>query len=204
MIILIDNYDSFVYNLSRYFEELGYKTLVVRNDAITSDEIDYLQPSHIVLSPGPCAPDQAGICLDVVKQFKERFPIFGVCLGHQVIGQALGANIVKAKRPMHGMSSLVSHHSSALFKDINSPIEVGRYHSLVIEPNSLPVDFSVTASSTDGEIMAIEHASLPIASVQFHPESVMTKVGKRILQNFLHLTQQRQSACEDALLTVNG
>ncbi len=185
MILLIDNYDSFVYNLARYVSELGYQYQVVRNDAITCAEIKTLQPSHIILSPGPGAPDQAGICLSLIKQLAGQIPILGVCLGHQAIGQAFGARVGKAKQPMHGKASIIAHHQQNLFQGIPSPITPGRYHSLIVENETIPATLEVTAFSTEGEVMALQHRKHAVYGVQFHPESVLTDVGYQLLGNFL-------------------
>ncbi|MCH9643369.1 MAG: aminodeoxychorismate/anthranilate synthase component II [Gammaproteobacteria bacterium] len=186
MILLIDNYDSFVYNLARYVKELGHEARVVRNDKITIEQIKKdLQPTHIILSPGPCTPTEAGVSLAVVKAFAQQIPILGVCLGHQAIGQAFGANIVKALRPMHGKASLVWHDGKGLFAGLENPISIGRYHSLVIDPESLPDEFLITARSKEGEVMAMCHRHYPLYGVQFHPESILTQCGQHLLQQFL-------------------
>jgi len=185
MILIIDNYDSFVYNLDRYLQRLGHKTLVVRSDAISVESISRLAPDAILISPGPKTPDEAGCSMEVVRRLSDHIPILGVCLGHQAIGQALGAKIVRAPAPMHGKSSQVEHLSSRLFQGISSPLQVGRYHSLVIEPTSLPDCLNATAWSSDGTIMAIEHKQRPVFGVQFHPESILTDAGYEILANFL-------------------
>lgn len=186
MILLIDNYDSFVFNLARYVGELGFERCVHRNDQVTLLEIEQLNPSHIIISPGPCAPDQAGISMDAIKHFGARgVPILGVCLGHQAIGQVYGGQVIRAKRPMHGKASLVNHDESAIFKDIPNPLRVARYHSLIVSDGSLSSELKVTARCDAGEIMALQHKSLPIFGVQFHPESVLTDQGHVILNNFL-------------------
>jgi anthranilate synthase/aminodeoxychorismate synthase-like glutamine amidotransferase len=187
MILLIDNYDSFVHNLARYFEKLGQATHVVRNDAIAQDEIARLNPKAIVLSPGPCTPTEAGCSLDVVRTFWRDVPILGVCLGHQAIAAAFGARIVRASTPMHGRASLVRHDSEGIFASAPQPLLVGRYHSLVIERPSLPTEFLVQAHSEDGAIMAISHRNRPVVGVQFHPESILTQSGYLLLYNFLKL-----------------
>lgn len=184
MILLIDNYDSFVHNLARYVRQLGYKTQVIRNDAVTINDIAQLAPSKIIISPGPCDPAQAGISLDIVHALGDRIPILGVCLGHQVIGQAYGGKIIRAKKPMHGKKSLIMHHGQAIFKDIPSPLMVGRYHSLVVSKDALPSCLVITAESPDGEIMALAHKKYPVYGVQFHPESIMTAYGYALLKNF--------------------
>jgi anthranilate synthase/aminodeoxychorismate synthase-like glutamine amidotransferase len=185
MILLIDNYDSFVYNLDRYLQQLGQATFVVRSDAISVEGIRRLCPDAIVISPGPKSPDEAGCSMEVVRTLAGQFPILGVCLGHQAIGQALGGRIVRAVSPMHGKSSWIRHTDSALFHGVPNPFEVGRYHSLIIEAESLPDSLIATAWSDDGVIMAVEHKSLPIYGVQFHPESILTPDGFLILANFL-------------------
>jgi len=186
MILLIDNYDSFVYNLARYVRELGEVPLVRRHDAVTVDEIGALGPSHIIISPGPCTPAEAGISTEVVRQLGDRIPVLGVCLGHQCIGAAYGAEIVRAGRPMHGKPSRIHHQAQGLFAGLPSPFTATRYHSLVIAPASVPPELKVTATSEDGEIMAVQHASNPVYGVQFHPESVLSEQGYRVLDHFLH------------------
>jgi anthranilate synthase component 2 len=185
MILLIDNYDSFVFNLARYVRELGGEPLVRRNDALTLDEIASLAPSHIILSPGPCSPAQAGISTDVVRRFGATIPILGVCLGHQCIGAAYGAEIVRARMPMHGKTSRIHHDASGIFVGLPTPLTATRYHSLVIAPASLPPSLRVTGWADDGEIMAVQHAEFPVTGVQFHPESVLTEHGYRMLDRFL-------------------
>ena len=187
MILLIDNYDSFVHNLARYVRELGEEAVVRRNDAISLDEVAALAPTHIIISPGPCTPAEAGISTGLVKTFGAATPIFGVCLGHQCIGAAYGADIVRAKRPMHGKTSLVTHDGSSVFVGLPSPLRVARYHSLVIAPASLPAALRVLASADDdGEIMAVEHRTQPVVGVQFHPESAASEYGYALLDRFLH------------------
>ena len=186
MILLVDNYESFVYNLARYVRELGEVPLVRRHDAITVDEIGALGPSHIIISPGPCTPAEAGISTEVVRQLGDRIPVLGVCLGHQCIGAAYGAEIVRAGRPMHGKPSRIHHQAQGLFAGLPSPFTATRYHSLVIAPASVPPELKVTATSEDGEIMAVQHASNPVYGVQFHPESVLSEQGYRLLDHFLH------------------
>jgi anthranilate synthase/aminodeoxychorismate synthase-like glutamine amidotransferase len=185
MILLIDNYDSFVYNLARYVRELGDVPVVRRHDAISIAEITALAPSHIVISPGPCSPKEAGISTDVVRRLGPTIPILGVCLGHQCIGEAYGGEIVRARRPMHGKTSHVTHTGAGLFAGLPNPFVATRYHSLVIAPGSVPPELRVTATSEDGEIMAVEHVEHPVVGVQFHPESVLTEHGYRILERFL-------------------
>lgn len=185
MLLVIDNYDSFVHNLARYFQQLGQETLVARNDALDVARVRELKPAAIILSPGPCAPEQAGESLAIVRALYREVPIFGVCLGHQTIGAALGANIVRAPAPMHGRSSEAYHQGHAMFRDVPSPFTAGRYHSLVIEERSLPDELEVTARTADGVIMAVAHRTYPVFGVQFHPESVLTPVGYQLLANFL-------------------
>lgn len=186
MILLIDNYDSFVYNLARYVRELGEIPLVRRHDAISIDEIFALAPSHIVISPGPCSPKEAGISTDVVRHVGPSIPILGVCLGHQCIGEAYGGRILRAGAPMHGKTSLIHHSGTGLFEGLPNPFTATRYHSLVIGPSSLPEELRVTATSEDGEIMGVQHVQYPVHGVQFHPESVLTEHGYRLLDHFLH------------------
>ena len=185
MILLIDNYDSFTYNLAQYLQELGREVTVYRNDALGLDTIRALKPEAIVISPGPGDPDQAGISLEVIRELAGKIPIFGVCLGLQCIGQAFGGKIVRAKRLMHGKSSMIRHDGRTVFSGLESPLEVGRYHSLVIDPASLPSCLEVSATSEEGEIMAVRHKTLRVEGVQFHPESVLTPAGRRILYNFI-------------------
>lgn len=190
MLLMIDNYDSFTYNLVQYFGELGAEVQVFRNDKITIAEIEQLDPDHIVISPGPCTPNEAGISLDVIKYFAGKKPILGVCLGHQSIGQAFGGEIVHAGEIMHGKTSPVYHDNSSVFKGLANPLQATRYHSLVINKNNLPDCFEVTAwtQNEDGsldEIMGVIHKSLPIEGVQFHPESILTEQGHALLKNFL-------------------
>ena len=186
MILLLDNYDSFVYNLSRYVRELGENPVVVRNDAISVGEIRALAPSHIIVSPGPCSPSEAGISVDLIRELGQHTPILGVCLGHQAIGAAYGAEIVRARKPMHGKTSRIHHDGSELFAGVPSPFTATRYHSLVIAPDSLPPELRVTATSEDGEIMAVAHRAHPVVGVQFHPESALTEHGYWLIDRFLH------------------
>ena len=187
MILVIDNYDSFVHNLARYFRQLGCETVVKRNDAVTIDSIQKMAPQAIVISPGPCTPDQAGCSLEVVRQFGESIPILGICLGHQAIIQALGGTIVQAHQPVHGRQSKIHHDGSEMFADIRSPFSAGRYHSLIAQKSDLPDDFSVTATTDDQLIMAVQHKRWPLIGLQFHPESVLTQCGYQLLMNFLKL-----------------
>lgn len=187
MIVLIDNYDSFTYNLVQYFGELGQEVRVFRNDAITIEEIEALAPDHLVISPGPCTPNEAGISLEAIRYFADRLPILGVCLGHQAIGQVFGGKVVRAKTLMHGKVSLLTHDGSGMFAGIEQETPVTRYHSLVVERESFPDALTMTAEA-DGEIMALRHKELPIVGVQFHPEAILTRDGKQMLKNFLELT----------------
>ena len=174
MVLLIDNYDSFVYNLARYVAELGCRTRVVRNDAISVDEIRAELPDAVILSPGPCTPNEAGICVDAVRQLGAHVPILGVCLGHQAIGVACGATVERAREPVHGRTSLVHHTGRGILENLPNPLEAARYHSLVVAEDSLPDELVVTAHTEDGVVMAIEHRTWPVYGVQFHPESILT------------------------------
>lgn len=190
MLLMIDNYDSFTYNVVQYLGELGADVKVVRNDEISCDDIVKLAPEKIVISPGPCTPDQAGISLQVVEQFAGKIPLLGICLGHQSIGQAFGAKIVRAREVMHGKTSMIYHNNSGVFSGLDNPYEATRYHSLVVEQASLPDCFEITAwtQHADGsmdEIMGIRHKSLAVEGVQFHPESILTQFGYELLDNFL-------------------
>ena len=185
MILLIDNYDSFTYNLYQYMGIFYNDIKVVRNDQSTLEEIRTLDPERIVLSPGPKSPMEAGICMDVVKEFYDKKPILGICLGHQSIGAAFGAKIVHAKELMHGKQSLIEHDGTGIFQGIPSPIHVARYHSLAVDENTLPEDFQVLARTEDGEIMAMKHKTFPVLGIQFHPESIFTDHGKKMIENFL-------------------
>jgi anthranilate synthase/aminodeoxychorismate synthase-like glutamine amidotransferase len=186
MILLIDNYDSFVYNLARYVRELGETPLVRRHDAVGIDEITELAPSHIIISPGPCSPAEAGISTDVVRRLGSSIPVLGVCLGHQCIGAAYGGEIVRAGAPMHGKISRIHHTGAGIFSGLPTPFMATRYHSLVIATASTPPSLQVIATSEDGEIMAVQHTEHPVYGVQFHPESVLTEHGYRLLDHFLH------------------
>ncbi|ELM3738276.1 aminodeoxychorismate synthase component II [Yersinia ruckeri] len=189
MLLLIDNYDSFTYNLYQYFCELGAEVLVKRNDEIQIADIEKLAPSHLVISPGPCTPNEAGISLAAIRHFAGKIPILGVCLGHQALGQTFGASVVRARQVMHGKTSAISHNSQGVFRGLNQPLTVTRYHSLVIAKETLPDCFELTAwSEHDGEvdeIMGIRHRFLPLEGVQFHPESILSEQGHQLLDNFL-------------------
>ena len=185
MLLVIDNYDSFTYNLVQYLGELGQAVRVVRNDEIAAADIGALAPTHLVISPGPCTPNEAGISLEAIKLWAGKIPILGVCLGHQSIGQAFGGNIVRAARVMHGKTSKIFHDEKGVFAGLPNPFEATRYHSLLIERASVPDCLEVTAKTWDEEIMAVRHKMLPVEGVQFHPESFLTTVGKDLLRNFL-------------------
>ena len=185
MLLMIDNYDSFTYNLVQYLGELGEDVRVFRNDQVTVDEIERLAPDRIVISPGPCTPNEAGISVDTVRRLGGRIPILGVCLGHQSIGQAYGGKIVHAKRLMHGKTSMIHHSGKSVFRDLPNPFEATRYHSLVVERKSLPDCLEITAWTDDEEIMGVRHKQLAVEGVQFHPESILTQHGHDLLKNFL-------------------
>ena len=187
MILVIDNYDSFTYNLVQYLGELGQEPQVRRNDKITLEEIEELAPERIVISPGPCTPNEAGISIDVVNHFSGKLPILGVCLGHQSIGQAFGGRIVRAERLMHGKTSMIEHDGLSIYGGVPSPFEATRYHSLVVERSTLPDCLEISAETREGEIMGLRHKEYPVEGVQFHPESILTSEGKNILSNFLTL-----------------
>ncbi len=192
MLLFIDNYDSFTYNLVHYFGQAGAEIQVIRNDEKTTDEIWAMKPKGIVLSPGPCTPNEAGVCLPIVKEAAERrVPLFGVCLGHQAIGQAFGGDVVRADEVMHGKMGLVAHQGESVFRDLPSPLEATRYHSLVVKPSTLPDELRVTATIKGEEtIMGLEHKTLPIHGVQFHPESIASQFGHEMIQNFMKLMEE--------------
>jgi len=185
MILMIDNYDSFTYNLVQYLGEMGQQLRVYRNDKITIEEIEAMKPDKIVISPGPCTPTEAGISLEVIAHFAGKVPILGVCLGHQSIGQAFGGEVVRAGRLMHGKTSLIHHDGEGVFKDVPNPFEATRYHSLLVRRESIPSCLKITAETDEREIMGLRHREYPIEGVQFHPESILTPDGKKILANFV-------------------
>ena len=194
MIILIDNYDSFTFNLVHYFGELGEEVRVHRNDKIASTAVLAADPDAIVLSPGPCTPKEAGICLDLIKTASGKIPIFGVCLGHQAIGEAFGGKVVRAPKPVHGKLSEIRHNGTGIFRGINASFNATRYHSLVVERESLPADLAATANTDDGLIMGLAHKRLPVHGVQFHPESIASEHGHLLLRNFLDIAAQWNDA----------
>ena len=197
MILMIDNYDSFVYNLVQYFKELDEDIVVKRNDEITIDDIKTLNPEIIVLSPGPCSPNEAGICIDAVEYFKGIIPILGICLGHQTIGQVFGGKIVKAIEPVHGKVHSITHDSKGVFTNLKNPLNVTRYHSLVVDRDSLPDDLEISAETKEGEIMGLRHKNYMIEGVQFHPEAVLTECGHELLQNFITLAREKSSSSKE-------
>jgi anthranilate synthase/aminodeoxychorismate synthase-like glutamine amidotransferase len=199
MLLLIDNYDSFTYNLAQYFGELGCELVIKRNDEIALDQIAALAPEHICISPGPCTPREAGISKDLVLRFGAKIPILGVCLGHQCIAEAYGGKTVRASSLVHGKSSQVRHNRSGLFTDLPTPFEAGRYHSLAVERSSFPACLEIIAESEDGEIMAFRHRQFPVYGVQFHPESVLTHDGKKILARFLALAAKTKVTRHEAV-----
>lgn len=188
MFLMLDNYDSFTYNLVQYLGELGEEVVTYRNDAISVDEIKGLAPKRIMISPGPCTPNEAGISLELIEKFAGKIPLMGVCLGHQSIGQAFGGKVIHAKKIMHGKTSMIEHNNQGVFKDLPNPFQVTRYHSLVVERESLPDCLEVTAWTDDGEIMGLRHKDLLVEGVQFHPESILTEHGHALLKNFLDLS----------------
>lgn len=187
MLLILDNYDSFTYNLVQYFGELGAEMKIFRNDVLTVDEVKALKPERICISPGPCTPDDAGISLDLIKAMGETTPILGVCLGHQAIGQVYGGDVVRADRLMHGKTSPILHHGHSVFGGMPSPFEATRYHSLIVKRDTLPDSLEITAWTEEGEIMGLKHKEFPVHGVQFHPESILTQDGKRLLENFLKM-----------------
>jgi anthranilate synthase component 2 len=189
MLVMIDNYDSFTYNLVQYFGELGAEVKVFRNDEITISEIEALKPDHICISPGPCSPKEAGISVAALQYFAGKVPLLGVCLGHQAIGEAFGGKVIRAKRVMHGKTDTVHTHQTGVFKDLPKAFTVTRYHSLAIEKESLPADLEITAWTDDGEIMGVRHKKFAVEGVQFHPESILSEYGHELLNNFLKTTK---------------
>jgi anthranilate synthase/aminodeoxychorismate synthase-like glutamine amidotransferase len=187
MILVIDNYDSFTFNLVQYLGELGAEMQVFRNDRITVEQAAALKPEKILVSPGPCTPKEAGISCDIIRAFGPRLPVFGVCLGHQSIGEVYGGHVIRADRLMHGKTSPIIHEGKSVFKGLPSPFDATRYHSLIIERSTLPDCLEITAWTAEGEIMGVKHKELPVHGVQFHPESILTVEGKKLLQNFLDL-----------------
>ncbi len=185
MLLLIDNYDSFTYNLYQYLAELGAEVEVRRNDAVSLTEIEAMQPAHIVISPGPCTPDEAGLSCQIIASQGPRIPTLGVCLGHQAVGQVYGGKVVRAPEPVHGKTTLMYHQGQGVFQDLPRPFEANRYHSLIVERSTLPEELEITAETADGLIMGLRHRTYPVEGVQFHPESIMTPVGKDLLRNFL-------------------
>ena len=185
MILMIDNYDSFTYNIVQYIQEIGYDVTVYRNNKITLNEIETLQPKSIFLSPGPGTPNEAGMCMEIITRFSNSIPIFGVCLGHQAIAQAFGGKIIRAKEVMHGKTSKIIHDGKTIFKKIPVPFNAMRYHSLIVDPNTIPSCLEITAWSETGEIMGVRHKEFAVEGVQFHPESILSEFGKNLLNNFI-------------------
>lgn len=204
MLLMIDNYDSFTYNLVQYLGEMGEEVRVYRNDAVTCRQIAALQPKALLLSPGPCTPDEAGICLEAIKCFEGIIPILGVCLGHQAIGQALGGDVVRAERLMHGKTSLVYHDGRTIYKGLPNPFEATRYHSLILKRETLPACLEVSAETGRGEIMGVRHREFPVEGVQFHPESILTQGGKNLLRNFINLARERATVAKNELTESPG
>ncbi|EGT4600893.1 aminodeoxychorismate/anthranilate synthase component II [Clostridioides difficile] len=191
MILMIDNYDSFVYNLVQYIEELGETVVVKRNNEIKISDIEELNPEVIVLSPGPCSPKEAGICIDIVEHFKGKKPILGICLGHQTIGHVFGGDIIKAQQPVHGKVYSISHTNKGVFNGLKNPLNVTRYHSLIIDSNTVPKELEITATTDKGEIMGIRHKKYLIEGVQFHPEAILSEYGHEMLKNFITEARER-------------
>lgn len=190
MVLMIDNYDSFAYNLVQYLGEMGQQVKVFRNDRLNISHIAAMQPDHIVISPGPCTPQKAGISLDVIRRFAGEIPILGVCLGHQAIGQAFGGEVVRADRLMHGKTSVIYHDGKGLFRGIKNPLIATRYHSLIVKRETLPACLEITAETDQGELMGVRHKEYAIEGVQFHPEAILTEQGREMLHNFLHYTKR--------------
>lgn len=195
MILMIDNYDSFTYNLVQYLGEMGQELVVRRNDQVTLEEIEAMAPDYLMISPGPCSPDEAGISMDVIRHFAGKIPVFGVCLGHQSLAQVFGGDVVRADRLMHGKTSPVHHDGKTIFSGIESPFTATRYHSLIVKRETLPDCLEISAETKEGEIMALRHKELAVEGVQFHPESIMTDTGKQLLRNFLDVHRQGDEAC---------
>lgn len=204
MLLLIDNYDSFTYNLVQYLGEMGEEVKVFRNDALNCSQIAALQPEALLLSPGPCTPNEAGICLEAVRFFQGRIPILGVCLGHQVIGQAFGGEVVRAERLMHGKTSLVYHDGRTIYKNMPNPFVATRYHSLILKRETLPSCLEISAETDRGEIMGVRHREFLIEGVQFHPESILTEGGKTLLRNFLNIVREKTPAGKSKCTRATG
>ncbi|HHW29940.1 MAG TPA: aminodeoxychorismate/anthranilate synthase component II [Syntrophomonadaceae bacterium] len=204
MLLLIDNYDSFTYNLVQYLGEMGEEVRVFRNDALNCSQIAALQPEALLLSPGPCTPNEAGICLEAVRFFQGRIPILGVCLGHQVIGQAFGGEVVRAERLMHGKTSLVYHDGRTIYKNMPNPFVATRYHSLILKRETLPSCLEISAETDRGEIMGVRHREFLIEGVQFHPESILTEGGKTLLRNFLNIVREKTPAGKSKCTRATG
>ncbi|UJW56019.1 aminodeoxychorismate/anthranilate synthase component II [Salipaludibacillus agaradhaerens] len=195
MILMIDNYDSFTYNLVQYLGEMGEELIVKRNDQLTIEDIETLKPDYLMISPGPCTPNEAGISMEAIKHFAGKIPILGVCLGHQSMAQVFGGDVIRAERLMHGKTSEVTHDGKTIFANVETPFIATRYHSLIVKPDTLPHCFEVSAQTAEGEIMAIRHKEYPLEGVQFHPESIMTGAGKQLLRNFLDTYKEFQMVC---------
>ncbi|MCM3716654.1 aminodeoxychorismate/anthranilate synthase component II [Halalkalibacter oceani] len=195
MILMIDNYDSFTYNLVQYLGEMGHELVVKRNDQVTLAEIEEMNPDFLMISPGPCSPNEAGISMEAIRYFAGKIPIFGVCLGHQSIAQVFGGDVVRAERLMHGKTSDILHNGQTIFEGLPSPLTATRYHSLIVKRETVPDCFEITAETEEGEIMAIRHRELPIEGVQFHPESIMTAAGKQLLRNFVDTYRKENRVC---------
>ncbi|MCM3762562.1 aminodeoxychorismate/anthranilate synthase component II [Alkalihalobacillus oceani] len=195
MILMIDNYDSFTYNLVQYLGEMGHELVVKRNDQVTLAEIEEINPDFLMISPGPCSPNEAGISMEAIRYFAGKIPIFGVCLGHQSIAQVFGGDVIRAERLMHGKTSDILHQGQTVFAGLPSPLTATRYHSLIVKRETLPDCFEITAETVEGEIMAIRHRELPIEGVQFHPESIMTAAGKQLLRNFVDTYRKENRVC---------
>ena len=204
MLLMIDNYDSFTYNLVQYLGEMGEEVRVFRNDALNCSQIAALQPEALLLSPGPCTPNEAGICLEAVRFFQGRIPILGVCLGHQVIGQAFGGEVVRAERLMHGKTSLVYHDGRTIYKNMPNPFVATRYHSLILKRETLPSCLEISAETDRGEIMGVRHREFLIEGVQFHPESILTEGGKTLLRNFLNIVREKTPAGKSKCTRATG